>query len=76
MAKQATRRVAETSEGATHEERVAMTISSRRLARRCRERFAADKTLLPCPAQPTENATVKGTETAAEAQLEKVDATK
>jgi hypothetical protein len=52
-----------------------MTIASRRLARQCRERLAANRNLLPCPAQPAENATVKGTETA-EAQLEKVDATK
>jgi hypothetical protein len=53
-----------------------MTIASRRLARQCRERLAANRSLLPCPAQPTETTTVKGTETAAEAQLEKVDATK
>ncbi|HYQ64987.1 hypothetical protein [Actinophytocola sp.] len=53
-----------------------MTIASRRLARQCRERLAANRNLLPCPAQPTENATVGDTETATEAQLEKVDATK
>lgn len=53
-----------------------MTIASRRLARRCRERFAQDRTLLPSPAPPPATATVKGTGTATEAQLEKVDAAK
>jgi hypothetical protein len=52
-----------------------MTIASRRLARRCRERFAVNRSLLPCPA-PSGTATVKNTEQGSEAQLEKVDATK
>jgi hypothetical protein len=53
-----------------------MTITSRRLARRCRERLAGNRAMLPCPASSAENATVRGTESATEARLEKVDAAK
>jgi hypothetical protein len=53
-----------------------MTIASRRLAQRCRELFTEDPSLLPCPAEPEEDATVEGAPSAAEAQLERVDATK
>lgn len=53
-----------------------MTITSRRLARRCREQLAGNRALLPCPASPVENATVNSTESATEARLEKVDAAK
>lgn len=55
-----------------------MTITSRRLARRCRERLATN-TVLPCPASSPENdthATVGGTEPLTEVRQEKVDATK
>jgi hypothetical protein len=52
-----------------------MTIASRRLARRCRERFAANRSLLPCPA-PAASATVKNTAQGEQPQQEKVDATK
>jgi hypothetical protein len=52
-----------------------MTIASRRLARRCRERFTKERGLLPCPA-PAETATVNSTDIGPEAQLEKVDAAK
>ena len=53
-----------------------MTITSRRLARRCRERLATNRTLLPCPAAPAESATVGATETSIEVRQEKVDAAK
>ncbi len=53
-----------------------MTVASRRLARRCRERFAANPNLLPYPAPRAGSATVKGTDVATQAQLEKVDAAK
>lgn len=56
-----------------------MTITSRRLARRCRERLSMNPTALPCPASSAEDephATVKGTETLTEVQQEKVDAAK
>lgn len=53
-----------------------MTITSRRLARRCRERLATNRGLLPCPSSSAERSTVKSTDTAFEAQLEKVDAAK
>ena len=53
-----------------------MTIASRRLAQRCRELFTEDRSLLPCPAEPAEDATVRGPDPETEAQLEKVDATK
>lgn len=53
-----------------------MTITSRRLARRCRERLAVDRALLPCPASKAETATVRSSESATEARLEKVDAAK
>jgi hypothetical protein len=58
-----------------------MTISSRRLARRCRERLAVDDAILPLPT-PTgahdegQPATVDSTNVAAEGQQEKVDAAK
>jgi hypothetical protein len=55
-----------------------MTITSRRLARRCRERLAMNS-VLPCPASAPEedaHATVEGTEPLTEVQQEKVDATK
>lgn len=55
-----------------------MTITSRRLARRCRERLAKNS-VLPCPASaPGEetHATVEGIEPLTEVQQERVDATK
>lgn len=53
-----------------------MTITSRRLARRCRERLAMNRSMQPCPAIPAENATVGSTETSLEVRQEKVDAAK
>lgn len=53
-----------------------MTVTSRRLARRCRERLANNRGLLPCPSSSAESATVSTTDTAFEARLEKVDAAK
>lgn len=53
-----------------------MTISSRRLARRCRERMAAEPTAQPAPAEPTEAEpppVVENTEV--DAPQENVDAT-
>jgi len=53
-----------------------MTITSRRLARRCRERLATNRSMLPCPTGPAEGATVGSTETSIEVHQEKVDAAK
>jgi hypothetical protein len=75
MAKHATRGVVDTSKRGNTQGEADMTIASRRLARRCRERFTKERGLLPCPA-PAETATVNSTDIGPEAQLEKVDAAK
>lgn len=53
-----------------------MTVASRRLARRWRERLAMNPSLLPYPAPRAETATVKGDEKTTRAPVEKVDAAK
>jgi hypothetical protein len=53
-----------------------MTITSRRLARRCRERFTTEPTALPAPAEPIQAEPLSDVENAVvDAPQENVDAT-